>query len=150
MSFAEIDNKKQDDETLKPYDARNEYRHLLELVAKEDKKRTGADVAASVGIESKDIYQELMAKERRVLDTVDRVVNDAAERRLEETVFHRMPVHEIIMRTLGSMHALWDDLVTSTSAKDVWEALADKQRMPFIGLVLVTTSIVIALIYFVQ
>ena len=156
MSFAELDKKqkrgsKGEIDEPKAYDARNEYRQLLDLVAKEDSKRESSrTVVDADSTKPKDVYQELMSKERRVLDTVDRVVNDAAERRLEGTVFHRMPLHEIIMRTLGALHALWDDLLVSTSPKEVWEALIDKGRMPFIGLACVVLSVTIAVIHFVQ
>ena len=134
-------------EAPKGFDAQDEYRTLLSLVSKEKKRerrpRKGKDVS------QEDVYQQLMSKERRVLDTVDRVVNDAAERRHKETFLHRMPVHEIVMRTLGAVHALWDDLIMSKSIEEALEALSDKGRMPFIGISLIAIAIIVAVIHFV-
>lgn len=130
----------------KGFDPQEEYRSLLQLVAKEKKKKN----AAESDEKPLDVYQQLMAKERRVLDTVDRVVNDAEERRLQETVIHRMPVHEILMRTIGALRALWDDLIASTSVKDVLDAISDRSRMPFLGISLISISVFIAVVNFVQ
>ena len=115
-------------------DATEQYRQLLELTTKE---ASGEDAREGR------VYQRLMKKERRVLDTIDRVVNDAAARKQDDEHGNdllKMTLHEIVMRTAGSMRALWDDLIEVRSLADLQAALLDPIRMPFIGIALITIS----------
>lgn len=132
------------DEDVKEFNAMDEYRSLLRLTD----RPTRPDVAEEAADEAdpEEVYTRLMSKERRVLDTVDRVVNDSSERRASESLLHKMPVHEIVMRTLGATRALWDDIIEVRTVDDVVRALVDKQRLPYIGIMLIAIAVVLAVI----
>ena len=91
-----------------------------------------------------DAYSSLMAKERRVLDTVDRVVNDAAVTDADVRTFFDMPIHEIAIRIVGALRGLMDDLMEARKPKDVWRALMHEDRRVYLGLVLMATALVCA------
>ena len=123
-----------------PYDPSEEYRRLLEIATDGGgrKKKHGRNDSPA----APDAYQHLMSRERRVLDTVDRVVNDAvkhksadADRSLLDT-----PIHELAMRTVGAIRALFDDLVASRSIEDVLAALKDPTRTAYVGLALIALA----------
>ena len=126
-----------------PFDPSEEYRRLLEAVDPPAPiRRNGAANRRSSGSPAKpDSYQYLMSRERRVLDTVDRVVNDALTRDAGDRSLFGMPVHELAMRTLGAVRALFDDLVASKSLDDGVKALRDPARMPFVGMALVALAV---------
>jgi hypothetical protein len=132
----------------KPFDPVDEYRALLDLT--EDSRRGGRGrkkglPGSGAGAEE-DAYSELMAKEQRVLDTVDRVVNDAVEKRdWRSGPLSGMPVHEVAMRTMGALRTLWDDLMAAQSLKDVQVALLDPSRALYIGLALVALAVALSL-----
>lgn len=128
--------------TQDPFDPSEEYRKLLELTAAEPSSG-GRERRASRAVSGEsDAYQALMAKERRVLDTVDRVVNDSIlSRAAAESALFGMPVHELVMRTVGAMRALFDDLVASRTLAEAGAAVRDPQRRPFLGVALVAAAV---------
>ena len=128
-----------------PFDPVVEYRALLDLTEDSRKKRRLDDLPP---LSEPDVYSDLMAKERRVLDTVDRVVNDAVETRKERSPFSKqgMPVHEVAMRTMGALRSLWDDLISAQSLKDVMDALQDPSRVMYIGIALVALAVLMSLV----
>lgn len=131
-----------------PFDPADEYRRLLESVAAEDDGRRGRRGGGTPTV-LMDPYQQLMAKERRVLDTVDRVVNDSLAKRDADSATSSLlaqPVHVLAMRTAGALRALLDDLVASRSLRDVGQALSDPLRRPYIGVALVGIAVMMGMI----
>jgi hypothetical protein len=125
-----------------PFDPSEEYRRLLEAVdPPAPVRRNGANRRSSGSPAKPDSYQYLMSRERRVLDTVDRVVNDALTRDAGDRSLFGMPIHELAMRTLGAVRALFDDLVASRSLDDGLKALRDPIRMPFVGIALIALAV---------
>lgn len=125
-----------------PYDSSEEYRRLLESVSSSKTSKvktmpTGSDM---------DQYQHLMSREKRVLDTIDRVVNDSLSKKDDESSLLGLPVHTLALRSAGSLRALLDDLVVSRSIEDVVRALTDPLRRPYIGVALVTIGIIVGLL----
>ena len=122
-----------------PFDSQSEYRKLLESVTEDKHKpnQVGSDM---------DQYQYLMSRERRVLDTVDRVVNDSISTRNEGSTLLGLPIHVLAMRTAGSMRALLDDLVNSRSIEDVIKALYDPIRRPYVGIALIAAGVLIGML----
>ena len=125
-----------------PYDSSEEYRRRLESVtaSKTSKVKTtptGRDM---------DQYQYLMSREKRVLDTVDRVVNDSLAKKDEGSTLLGLPVHTLAMRCAGSLRALLDDLVASRSIEDVVKALVDPLRRPYIGIAMVAIGVIVGLL----
>lgn len=149
---AEVD--KNPEEGPIAFDPRDEYRQLLRMVARDKRRerRPGARGRADTNDDTEgddDVYRRLMSKERRVLDTIDRVVNDSNQRDLDDGMISRMAVHEIVMRVLAALRTLWDDLLSSRTGADVWLALSDKDRMPYVGMALVAGSALVAIVDFI-
>jgi hypothetical protein len=125
-----------------PFDSQAEYRKLLESVAENKSKNVNVSPTGS----DMDQYQYLMSRERRVLDTVDRVVNDSISTRNEGSTLLGLPIHVLAMRTAGSMRALLDDLVTSRSIDDAIKALYDPLRRPYLGIALIALGVIVGIL----
>jgi hypothetical protein len=131
--------------TVTPFDPVDEYRAILELTDTDTKKRLPRKITAA----EPDVYSDLMSKERRVLDTIDRVVNDAVVTSRNKDGgggLIGMPVHEIIMRTIGSMRSMWDDLISARSIEDVVSALKDRSRHAFLGIAMISIAVIASLV----
>lgn len=127
------------------YDPSEEYRKLLEVTdpvrrARQPVAKGPSDFSGRLP----DSYQYLMSRERRVLDTVDRVVNDSIAKEDAEKTLFGMPVHELAMRTIGSVRALIDDLVAARNIADVAAALRDPRRRPYLGVAMVAVALLLA------
>jgi hypothetical protein len=118
-----------------------EYKELVDTVF--GRGTSGRDRAGS----GTDAYQTLMAKERRVLDTVDRVVNDAAVVDADTRTFFQMPMHEIAIRIVRSIRGLMDDLVEARKPEHVLRAVMREDRKVYLGLVMIAVALCIALIH---
>lgn len=130
------------DEMPPPYDSQSEYRKLLESVS--ENKSTNLSVSPTGS--DLDQYQYLMTRERRVLDTVDRVVNDSISTQNEGSTLLGLPIHVLAMRTAGSLRALLDDIMISRSFDDVIKALMDPLRRPFVGIALIAAGVIIGML----
>jgi hypothetical protein len=133
-----------------PFDPSEEYRKLLEIAEPRRARRRprGGVETVKAATDEGEAYQYLMSRERRVLDSVDRVVNDSVLRDAErESLLFGMPCHELAMRTLGAVRALFDDLVSSRSVEDVLKAAADPARRPFLGIALVALAVFMGMVH---
>ena len=133
-----------------PFDPQQEYRRLLDVVSVEDRQReldrTRKSFAVPGGADQ-DPYQQLMSRERRVLDTVDRIVNDDVERRTKGSGLMGMSLAELCFRVVSALHGLFQDLVDAAADRSVPDALAalrNPHRMPFLGVALVATALLLA------
>ena len=129
------------------YDPSDEYRKLLDVT--DPARRLKQNKPAATGPSDfsgrlPDAYQYLMSRERRVLDTVDRVVNDSITKDDSERTMFGMPVHELAMRTVGSVRALLDDLIAARNLSDVASAIKDARRLPFLGVAMVALALLLA------
>ena len=137
----------QQQQQQQPFDPQKEYRDLLDVVAAQgmpEARRAGLAVPNGADL---DPYQQLMQRERRVLDTVDRVVNDDIERRSSKTGLLGMSIAELCYRTVSAVRGLFDDLVDAASAHspaDLVAALTNPHRMPFLGVALVAVALLLA------
>jgi hypothetical protein len=133
---------------LGAFDPSDEYRKLLELTdphaARRLKKGKGAPGPSDLSGRLPDSYQYLMSRERRVLDTVDRVVNDSIVRDAGASSIFGVPVHELAMRTVGAIRALLDDLIAARSVSDVSDAIRAPRRLPYLGVALVSVALILA------
>ena len=127
------------------FDPSEEYRKLLEAASppRAGGGRPRAKDPASTG-KSMDAYQHLMSRERRVLDTVDRVVNDSIVREDGGRTLFGMPVHELAMRAVGAVRSLVDDLIAARTIEDAKTALIDAGRRPYLGVALVAAALLLA------
>jgi hypothetical protein len=109
------------------FDARAEYKALLDAV----KPPTNEDAG----------YQHLMSREKRVLDTVDRLVNDSWRKDADSRSFLQLPLHEIGVRVMSTTTSLLDDLVAARSAQQVFAAFATGDRKIYVGVLLVALAL---------
>lgn len=105
-----------------------EYRELMDAI--EGRGQFGEDA-----------YGSLMSKERRVLDTVDRVVNDARLQSTSERLFTNLSMAQIVANTARVVHAIYRDLVRARSLDDVVRAFTPMKRRIYVGLILVAASL---------
>ncbi len=133
-----------------PFDPQQEYRRLLDVVSAEDREREldrTRKSPATPGGSDQDAYQQLMSRERRVLDTVDRVVNDDVARRSVRSGILSMSLAELCFRSVSALRGLFDDLIDAATARSLPDALAalrNPHRMPFLGVTLVAVALMLA------
>lgn len=117
-------------EPPEPFDARAERQSLLDAV------HGRGEFGKRLGLSSRDPYQHLLSRERRVLDTVDRVVNDARAADVRHRPFLQLPLHVIGMRAVSSLRAVLDDLVDARSMSAVRDAVLQDDRKVYVGVCL--------------
>lgn len=106
----------------------------------------GMEPPASTSPRPSEVYQSLIHTEKRALDTVDRVVNDARKTALASTQLVDMPVRALAFRALKTGKSIMDDLVVANSAQQVNAALLDGDRKVFIGASLILVAVAAALV----
>jgi hypothetical protein len=87
-----------------------------------------------------DAYQALMQKERRVLDTVDRVVNDANRTDADGRSFFQLPLHVIGIRIIAAIRGVMDDLLEARSPGAVYAAFMRDDRKVYIGVLMLVVA----------
>lgn len=93
-----------------------------------------------------EIYQSLMSKERRALDTVDRVVNDARKTELRSQSLIDMPLNDLLRLVAKTMRLIMTDLIDAQNISDVVRALTMGDRKIVLGTALVLIAIVAAVV----
>lgn len=93
-----------------------------------------------------EVYQSLIKQERRALDTVDRVVNDARKTALASTQLVDLPIRDLAYRAMHTGRTILDDLVNANSATDVKTALVSGERKVFLGAAFILLAIAAALV----
>jgi hypothetical protein len=109
----------------------NAVKDLLDLIyAKKDASQSKSE-----------LYQQLMAKEERVLNTVDRVVNVSQKLELERQLFVNSSVHQIWQRTLQLIPQIMQDITTMKTPLDVGPILLRDDRKIYVGLIIVGAAL---------
>lgn len=93
-----------------------------------------------------EVYQNLINRETRALDTVDRVVNDARKTALASTQLVDLPMRDLAFRAMSTGRSIMDDLVDANSPTDVRDALISGDRKVFLGAALIFVAIAAALV----
>lgn len=93
-----------------------------------------------------EVYQSLLKRERRVLDTVDRVVNDARKTELASLELVDLPIRSLAYRAMRTGKSMLDDLVEANNATDVGRALVSGDRKVFLGAALILIAVASALV----
>jgi hypothetical protein len=100
-----------------------------------------ADEGASLA--GGDEYQQLMAKETRVLETVDRVVNDAQFLRGRESEFLARPLREVGERAVAEAQAAFEEALAARTPRALGEALLGGERKIYLGLALLALAVLL-------
>lgn len=122
---------------MRPIDVSAEYKELVDAV-----HGRGAYAHSGAG----EAYQRLMAKERRVLDTIDRVVNDAVTTDGDPRPLLSLPLYEIGMRIMGAIRGAMDDSMEASHPRDVLRAVFRDDRKIYIGLFILAIGILMAIV----
>lgn len=93
-----------------------------------------------------EVYQSLLNRERRALDTVDRVVNDARKTALASSQLVDLPIRALAHRAMTTGKSIMDDLMDANDASDVQHALVSGDRKVFLGGALIVIAIAAALV----
>lgn len=93
-----------------------------------------------------EVYQSLINREKRALDTVDRVVNDARKTALASTQLVDMPMRALGMRALTTGSSILEDVVGAKDALGVRDALLAGDRKVFLGAALILIAVAAALV----
>lgn len=125
------------------YDPAAAYDELIALIqpTREQDRAKGRRGGGRSDSDEGNVYQQLMARERRVLDTVDRVVNDRARARTEETSIVGKSVGQHWAALVGTARGLLDDLTAARHIRDVLTALLREDRRFYLGVALVLLAV---------
>lgn len=91
-------------------------------------------------------YQALMAHEKNVLATVNRVANQERRDRTRDQQFVHMSLHAIVTRFSHAMTTLVQDLARVRSTRQLMRALKHKDRTMYLGLLLVIVALFLLLL----
>jgi hypothetical protein len=105
-----------------------EYAKLVELLNKSD---------------NHEIYEELMKKEEKVLDTVNRVVNFSNEKEVKSHEFTSMSIDQIVHKFYWNMNKIFSDISSKkvSTIQDVGDILLKDDRKIYLGILLVLICI---------
>lgn len=133
--------------------AADDAQHVVQLLNRHAKKSRKDDQSeffdtipklSSGDVDSRgDAYADLMRREQRVLDVVDRVVNDARGRITRERLFTNLTLTEVLLGSLRTVQHVIHDLTHVRKLMDVQHALWDGDRKIYVGLLLVAAALVI-------
>lgn len=123
------------------FDPSAEYARLLQTVSRTQQDRRGES-----GDSHEDPYQALMRRERRVLDTVDRMVNEKRSRESYASSLGGMPINLHAARFVGVLRGLLDDLTAARSVHDVVRAVSRQDRQLYLGVGIILLAVVSMLI----
>ena len=87
-----------------------------------------------------DAYHRLMQKETRVLETVDRVVNQMRHDVVEKSTFLNMSLTEIFVRTMHVLQNVLDELLHIRKPMDIVYVLWDGDRKIYMGILLIAIA----------
>lgn len=90
-----------------------------------------------------DSYKDLMKKEEKVLDTVNHVVNSYNDKKVKKKQFIHMSIYEIYNLFFLEWPAFMKDLTKATSINDVFKLVLKNNRIIYIGIILVFTSVIL-------
>jgi hypothetical protein len=97
------------------------------------------------GAAEPDVYQALMEKERRVLDSIDRIVSSKDESKEDSEDVVRMPIHKIAIKCIATTQNLLDDLVAARSVQEGIRAFTAPERRIYIGIVVALLGVALLL-----
>lgn len=86
-------------------------------------------------------YQELMKKEEKTLDTVNNVVRQFRDKKVEETQFVNMPVAFVVNRFFNVWIEIWNEVLVAKTPKQILAILSKDDRLIYIGVTLIILSI---------
>lgn len=99
-----------------------EYSKLVSLLESDDKR---------------EIYQELMSKEKHVLDTINRVVNVSNEQETASKEFGNLSLNEVLHNFLWHMQLTTQEMFQVKTIRDLKKVFTKDDRIIYIGMLFV-------------
>lgn len=93
-----------------------------------------------------DLYQILMGREARVLDTIDRVATQVRDKEQDSKQFLHSSLLEMWRRGASSLSGILMDLTEAKSYGDVLKSIRRNNRSMYIGVLLVISAFFILVI----
>lgn len=90
-----------------------------------------------------DIYEQLIKKEDRVLDTINRTINYSNEKQLDASEVFNMSLHEIIRRFFWTLRTIFHDLFRVKTGQDLWQVMLKDDRKIYLGTLLLCVCIIL-------
>ncbi len=106
-------------------------------------ERGGANASSSSA--ERTSYQALMQREQRVLDSLDRIVNERENTTRAGFSIMGMSISQHALRCVGMMRGLMDDLTAARKVSDVTRAFLREDRQLYLGALLMMLAVFIAL-----
>jgi hypothetical protein len=104
------------------------------------------DIIARRGQHGEEVYGNLMNVENRVLDTVDRVVNDARLQTSTRNSFLNMSMLEIAAKTAFVLRDTYRDLFRVSSVRDFKNVFTKQNRPMYLGIILVLLALMLMVV----
>lgn len=120
------------------------YTGFVDIVRGTAPPREGDGAGAGGGPGS--TYQRLMATEGRVLDTVDRVVNDARFLEARDSTFMQQTLSTICQRVARALLDAFEELLLARSIGDVTAVFRKKDRILYFGLAAMGITLIVILV----
>ena len=93
------------------------------------------------------LYEELMKKEERLLQTMNRVVDYSNKKELESKEFVNMPVKDASSNFMLGVIAMINDLTKVKDGQQLMQIVMTTERIIYIGIILVIISM---FLFFIQ
>ena len=118
---------------MRPVDETNlEYAKLVKLL-------NGSDMSSA--------YTDLMQKEERVLDTINRVVNYSNEKQVKATEFMNMSLDGVLHAFFWNMRLLFGEILAAKNAQQLLKSLTKEDRAIYIGMLLVFVALFLFFVF---
>lgn len=108
----------------------SEYQSFIDTLAKSDEQT----------------YEELMSKEKEVLNTVNNVVNTIKSRDSNASQFENMSVSYVAQKLFIIWPEILKDLMLAKTPDQFWLALSKEDRIIYVGISLIILALFIFLI----
>lgn len=107
-----------------------DYEQLLQLLEKED-------------LSKDDVYQKLIAKEEKVLNTINRISESVYKQNIDRSIFYNMTLVQITVLVVNTWKRMFDDLMQVKKPIDFIHTFWKNDRKIYTGISLVLLSIML-------
>lgn len=101
---------------------------------------------------NENLYTDLMNKEERVIDTVDRVVNHAKLSSVQQRKFFHQPLNQLLLGVIRTMRLVFNDMVhindQENKIKYIANAIMKEDRKMYIGVILISMALLASMVHF--
>jgi hypothetical protein len=93
--------------------------------------------------EPEHLYEELIQKEDKLLQTLNRVVDYSNKKEMQSKEFINMPVKDVARGFMSSMLGLFEDLVKMKTLDQLIAAMMQADRIIYSGILIIIFSVIL-------